>query len=427
MTSEAVFRQQTELREIQTKLFCESMSRSVTATPMIHRRFVWPASAGNHTTQQTDGPRTKLVLLCFGERPATREPECRGCNRNTKRVHTFRDGQRQIREDWGPATENPIRFVLTRFRTFAAESTEVKDVSNAFERRRPRERHTIDHQGSPSAVHRAGPEGFLVERNLETNFPKLSATFADHMGESQFSPSSSLSLSLPLPLPLLDAESPSGVEATQAVRITVIIYPRRKTERGPKKGDTSSWPTSKMKQTVTKQCTNATDILHSVQIKNKLLLCVPSSGETASTSVPSVSKTPVHHRRSTPTIDAIDAARPPNHQRRHRRHRSHHSTPSKPSKRRHQAIDATTRGHRRSNHARPRERHTIDTKDLPVQSTELDQKVFLLSQPRDQFSQTQCNIRGSYASSPCKDQDIRHRPVTERRVKGPTCILLSLT
>ena len=84
--------------------------------------------------------------------------------------------------------KKPIRFVLTGFRTFAAVSTEVKDVSYEFERRRPRERHTIDHQGSPSAVHRAGPEGFLVHRNLETNFPKLSATFADHTGESQFSP-----------------------------------------------------------------------------------------------------------------------------------------------------------------------------------------------------------------------------------------------
>ena len=61
VTSEAMFLQQTELREIQTKLFCKNMSRSVPATPMVHRRFVWPASAGNQSTQQAGGPRTKLA------------------------------------------------------------------------------------------------------------------------------------------------------------------------------------------------------------------------------------------------------------------------------------------------------------------------------------------------------------------------------
>ena len=35
-----------------------------------------------------------------------------------------------IREECGPATEYPIRFVLTVFRTFTTVSTEVKDISN---------------------------------------------------------------------------------------------------------------------------------------------------------------------------------------------------------------------------------------------------------------------------------------------------------
>ena len=36
------------------------------------------------------------------------------------------------------------------------------------------------------------------------------------------------------------------------------------------------------------------------------------------------------------------------------------------------------------------------TNDLPVQSTELEQKVFLSSATSNQFSQTQCNIRLSF-------------------------------
>ena len=61
-------------------------------------------------------------------------------------------------------------------------------MSNEFECWRPGERHAFDNKSSPSAVHRVGPKGFLVQHSLETDFPKLSATFADHLGESQFCP-----------------------------------------------------------------------------------------------------------------------------------------------------------------------------------------------------------------------------------------------
>ena len=60
-----------------------------------------------------------------------------------------------------------------------------------------------------------------------------------------------------------------------AVRITVIIYTAwTKLNEDREKGDISSWPTVVQD---TKQWTNATDILHSVQTKSKLILCVSSS------------------------------------------------------------------------------------------------------------------------------------------------------
>ena len=105
-----------------------------------------------------------------------------------ERVHTLRDGQRQICEEWGPATEYSVCFVLTVLRNFTALSTEVKNISNEFECWRPGERYAIDDKRSPSAVHRVGPESFFVKRNLETDFPKLDTTFTDHLGESQPSP-----------------------------------------------------------------------------------------------------------------------------------------------------------------------------------------------------------------------------------------------
>ena len=77
--------------------------------------------------------------------------------------------------------------------------------------------------------------------------------------------------------------APSGVtsEATQHCCENnchnIPYYDEKLNEDQGKETQVAGQLSSKMKQTVTKQWTNATDILHSVQTKNKLLLCVPSS------------------------------------------------------------------------------------------------------------------------------------------------------
>ena len=126
-------------------------------------------------------------------------------------------------------------------------------------------------------------------------------------------------------------EGPQTGSRQKHNRITVIIYiTMTKLNEDREKGDTSSWPNRRArltKQTVTKQWTNATDILQSVQTKSKLLLCVSSSplGTQRDFHVnalcvedPSPPSTPSidairrrHHSKplSTPTIEAIHRRR----------------------------------------------------------------------------------------------------------------------
>ena len=117
-----------------------------------------------------------------------------------------------------------------------------------------------------------------------------------------------------------------------------IPFYDEKTERGPRKGDTSSWPTVKQEEANCHKAMDKTPLTSCILFKQRASYCCACrphhwGHRGTSTSVPSVSKTPVHHRRSTPTIaidaiDAIDATKPP----------TALSTPSKPSTR---PLDST--------------------------------------------------------------------------------------
>ena len=125
--------------------------------------------------------------------------------------------------------------------------------------------------------------------------------------------------------------APSGVtsEATQHCCENfchnIPYYDEKLKEDQGKETQVAGQLSNKMKQTVTKQWTNATDILHSVQTKNKLLLCVPSSPLGTQRDF-HVNALCVEDPSPPSTIDA-------NH-RRHRRHQATKppTTPSTPSK-----------------------------------------------------------------------------------------------
>ena len=93
-----MFLKQTMRREVQPKSLGESVSRPVTTTPMFHGGFARPPPARDHSAQQASRPRTKLPRMGFRECPATCQPKCRRGDRDTERLHSFSDWQRQICE-----------------------------------------------------------------------------------------------------------------------------------------------------------------------------------------------------------------------------------------------------------------------------------------------------------------------------------------
>ena len=100
---------------------------------------------------------------------------------------------------------------------------------------------------------------------------------------------------------------------SSAVRITVIIFTTMtKLNEDREKGDTSSWPTVEQdKRSKLSQSNGQTPLTSCILFRPRAscyCACHPHhwGHRGTSTSVPSVSKTPVHHRRqpSTPSIDA---------------------------------------------------------------------------------------------------------------------------